>query len=335
LIQNPLDDWGLKFDLREGKANFFNGLVGYIPGVGSEEGQLTGTAELIMHNLWGTMRGIQLKWLARGEQGSEMMVQYREPWLLGGPLSLEFTFSQYKQDSTYTQQDWEISSCFPLTFFSDLNMGLSYQEITPDSIGIYVYRIPRSRSWMLNCGYNLDLFDRPFNPRTGGNLDIDLYLLNRSRGGPDILFTGNLERNLLQFKVETTARQAIGLFPSQVLYARGTWKSYLVKGDEIPPSDRYRLGGTTTLRGYKDQQFMGSKIAYGSLEYRLHFGEHSRVFGFLDGAWFESSRGYYKWGYGIGIRIRSDVGIVGVDYGLGEGRSVTSGIIHFSWEAQW
>ena len=59
-----------------------------------------------------------------------------------------------------------------------------------------------------------------------------------------------------------------------------------------------------------------------------------RVFLFFDGGYFyQKDRDLkviedYKFGYGFGLRIETRLGVIGIDYGLGEGRGLTSGLVH-------
>ena len=36
----------------------------------------------------------------------------------------------------------------------------------------------------------------------------------------------------------------------------------------------------------------------------------------------------YKFGYGFDLRIETRLGVIGIDYDLGEGRGLTSGLVH-------
>jgi outer membrane protein insertion porin family len=100
----------------------------------------------------------------------------------------------------------------------------------------------------------------------------------------------------------------------------------------------YRLGGTTTLRGYRESQFIGSRIAWTNVEYRFLLSPRSFFFGFLDGGYYflpdnqiqgiQSSQSF-KYGYGIGTRIETGIGLLGVSFAFGEGDSFSQGKIHF------
>jgi outer membrane protein assembly factor BamA len=109
-----------------------------------------------------------------------------------------------------------------------------------------------------------------------------------------------------------------------------------VKSNEkyISVSDLFRFGGTSSLRGYREEEFWGEKIAWLNLEYRYLLAPRSRVFLFFDGGYFyQKDREQkviedYKFGYGFGFRIETRLGVIGIDYGLGEGRGLTSGLVH-------
>ena len=101
-------------------------------------------------------------------------------------------------------------------------------------------------------------------------------------------------------------------------------------GGDIPFSQLFPLGGARSLRGYKEKQFRGSTAGLFTLEYRYFLGGMSRIFVFYDGGYVKrGNSSFYKSGYGFGFRISSKVGLIGFDYGIGEGNSPAQGKIHF------
>ena len=49
-------------------------------------------------------------------------------------------------------------------------------------------------------------------------------------------------------------------------------------GPFFEESDLYRLGGTNTLRGYRENQFLGSRIFWSNLEYRFLLTQRTFAF---------------------------------------------------------
>ena len=102
-------------------------------------------------------------------------------------------------------------------------------------------------------------------------------------------------------------------------------------------SDLFRLGGATTLRGYQEGQFLGSRLLWTNLEYRFLVTPLSFFYTFLDFGYivqpaFASMEGkaseQSKVGYGIGVRMDSALGLIGVSIALGEGDTFSTAKIH-------
>jgi hemolysin activation/secretion protein len=114
-----------------------------------------------------------------------------------------------------------------------------------------------------------------------------------------------------------------------VLEGRG-----LVSGDE-----QFALGGKNTLRGYPERQFLAETVGSLQLEYGLAVGgDGGRAFVFLDGGYAStpaaSTRERFHYGYGVGLRVPSLVGLAGIDLGIPAGESFSSGKIHVGLEGK-
>jgi outer membrane protein assembly factor BamA len=112
-----------------------------------------------------------------------------------------------------------------------------------------------------------------------------------------------------------------------------------LRSDDIEVSDLYRFSGTNTMRGYRENQFLGSRIVWTNLEYRFLMAKRSFFFGFFDFGYYyhpaiaksniTSSSENAKYGYGIGMRIETGLGIIGVSFALGKGDSFSQAKLHF------
>jgi len=111
--------------------------------------------------------------------------------------------------------------------------------------------------------------------------------------------------------------------------ARGKWLS----GTDPAYSDQFWFGGAGTLRGYPNDFFRGSRIVWSSLELRRLIGNLSSFFIFFDQGYYwrkDDNRtvSAYPSGYGFGIRLASRMGIIGLDYGFGEGDTFSTAKVH-------
>ena len=92
------------------------------------------------------------------------------------------------------------------------------------------------------------------------------------------------------------------------------------------------------MRGYRENQFLGSAVAWGGVEYRYLLNRFSFLSGFLDLGYvarpaddrlmIPESRNTLI-GYGIGFQFDTSLGLLGVSYALGRGDTFSTGKIHF------
>ena len=106
----------------------------------------------------------------------------------------------------------------------------------------------------------------------------------------------------------------------------------------MPLSQRFYVGGGSTLRGYEDGQFRGNSMLRASLEYRIPVSNRFSFVTFVDTgyAWDKRLESAFdlkkmKVGYGLGIRVQTPLGPVKLDYGIGSSsENHHKGRFHFS-----
>jgi len=326
----------LIIEVAEGNYNQFNGVIGYNPGTGTEDGFVTGLVDISFGSLFGTGRQIDVHWQKKTEESQDLRLRYVEPWVAGIPLNAGVSFEQQIQDTIYVQRslglDLQFAFSDNLTFFSDV----SKRDISPDSLGSLLFGIPRSSSVNLAIGASLNTLDDLYNPR-GGVLYRTSFEWGR-KTIDDVAGVSNQERGSFnQKRISIDFENYFSLFRWQVI-AIGLHGRQITSDERVVPiTEQYRLGGTRTLRGYREELFRGSRIAWSNLEYRYLLDSRSRFFAFFD-------FGYYlredlvddritqvedtKFGYGIGLRLETRLGFLGIDYGLGEGDGLSQGKIH-------
>jgi outer membrane protein insertion porin family len=96
----------------------------------------------------------------------------------------------------------------------------------------------------------------------------------------------------------------------------------------VPFAERYEIGGSRTLRGYEDDAFEGDEMFLGNFEFRLPIDKTVGIVLFYDtgNAWsgedgFSLSDLYDS--YGFGVRVKTPLGNLRVDYGEGDDESKT------------
>ena len=323
---------GVRLRVTETTMNTFDGVIGYLPpSQGEGSGTFTGLVNVLLKNMFGTGRRLGARWQHESTSTQELQVQYSEPWIAGFPLNLGLGFFQRQQDTTYVQRMYDIRT--EVTAFDNLTLSalLSFDEVIPSATLTGSF-IPGSTSTSAGLEIRYDMRDDPVAPTQGylyrSDVRVGRKTVTLPASGTEDRTTVQRYTLDLEWYLSTFSRQVI----ATSIHARE------LRSGTIDEPDMFRFGGARTLRGYRENQFLGSRIVWGSLEYRLSVGRRSFAYIFTD-------LGYYlypgdpelsipetqasKTGYGIGFQLETGLGIVRVSYALGGGDTFTTGKIHF------
>ena len=326
---------GLLVKVQEGNTNSFDGIIGYLPkGSINQSGYFTGFVNISLRNLFGTGRRLAVRWQRENQETQEVELHYVEPWVLDFPISLGIGFLQREQDSTYIRRKFDLKGDVMVADNFSLALLFGQDRIIPSSTLVNPF-VSESRTTSLGGEIRYDTRDDAYSPTSG------IYYRSDYRVGKKV-FSGvnpaiRSDESILvkrfgvdvEFYLQVFSRQVIGTG----LHAKD------LRSDRIEDGDMYQFGGANTLRGYRENQFLGSSIVWSNLEYRFLMGRRSFLYGFLDTGYYfrpaDERRGVLssealKVGYGIGFRVDTSLGLLGVSYALGRGDTFSSGKIHFA-----
>ncbi|MDZ7331994.1 MAG: BamA/TamA family outer membrane protein [candidate division KSB1 bacterium] len=320
----------------EGNPNQLNAVLGYNPAVTNrEKGYFTGLIDVAFRNLLGTGRSVEAYWQKKDRRSQELRFHYLEPWVAGYPLNMGAGFQQLIQDTTFIRRQILLEIEFPYSDVLSFSSYLGSEVVLPDSMGQILYQLPQSNSWFSRWGLSYDTRNDPLNPSRGVLYQTQFeYARKTVSAAPSAV-----DRLVNQGKF----RRERWLVDFELFVPTFRWQTFMlglhgrqVKSNEsyVSISDLFRLGGTRSLRGYREEQFWGEKIAWLNLEYRYLLTPRSRAFAFIDAGYFyhkdrsQNLNEGSKYGYGFGLRIETRLGIIGIDYGLATGRSLSSGLVH-------
>ena len=328
------DGGAIVIRVEEARSSAIDGVLGYTPGIGGRSGFVTGVFTLSLRNIAGTGRRVHVSWLRRDPLSSDIQIQYEEPWVLGHPVTAGVDIGQTNQDSSYTATQFGARISLALSDRIEGFMRIGWRRVIPDSLSTAL--LSRSREVSGRLGITMDTRDQPQNPQHGSWTQAHVeYGLRWNGSSP--LFTP--ERSRVQTSlVRVDMEQYTPLFRRHV--AAIAVHGMDIRGGEtlLPISQQFRFGGARTLRGYRENELRGSRVAWSNLEYRFLLSSRSRFFFFFDTGYFEFKRRMsagiervrdMKIGYGFGIRLESSLGIVGIDYGIGEDDTLLNGKVHF------
>ncbi len=334
---NSKNEGVLVLDVKEKQTNNFDGIIGYIPpAIQGEKGYITGLVNISLRNLFGTGRAAAIRWQQINRSSQELELKYLEPWLFGYPFNLSGSLFQRKQDSAYVQRTIEGALEFLATQDISAALTIASESTIPTENMNSVFTVYNSSSLSTGVNLKIDTRDDPYAP-SKGLLFVNSYSFSRkSIYGPVEYITADLETKINLQRISISLSSYHELFNRQILALSLNGRE--LRGPFFEESDLFRLGGTTTLRGYRENQFLGSRIFWSNLEYRFLLTQRTFTFLFLDTGYYlrpaDEKRNIlkqedFKYGYGLGLNLQTGLGVLGVSFALGEGDSFSEGKIHF------
>lgn len=327
----------LVIDIKEKNTNNFDGIIGYIPpGKSESSGYVTGLVNVSLRNLFGTGRAIALKWNKFNRKSQELDLKYLEPWFLSYPLNINLNLYQRIQDSTYVQRKIEGALEYLATEDISGSVSISTESVVPTVRMKPVFTVYNSSYLTTGVNLKIDTRDDPYSP-TEGLLFVNSYSYSRKKiNGPEEYISPNLETSVNLQRFAVSFNIFYELFSRQVIALGVNGRE--LRSSAYENSDLYRLGGTNTLRGYREEQFLGSRIFWSNLEYRALFTRRSFGFVFFDTGYYlrpaDEEKNILKseeflYGFGLGLNLETGLGVLRVSYALGKGDTFSDGKIHF------
>ncbi|MCC5464197.1 BamA/OMP85 family outer membrane protein [Pelosinus baikalensis] len=313
----------------------------------SKSDGMIGIIELGDDNFRGTGDKVKLHWEFGGSASNKNYeISYTRPWLDDKQTSLGFSF--YDMTNEYTDYDddgHETASYDKRRKGFDITLGRPQGEYVQNYITLK-QRKDEYVEWVSGANYETDpkyidsnylennfgttrsislmrvydSRDNVFSPTEGNRVALTAEFAGKALGG---------DFNYNKYTAETRNYLKVG--HAQVVALRGT-VGYA--DGKMPDSGRFAVGGSDTLRGYRDDQFKGNKMLAATAEYRFPIAKKVEGVAFTDVGKAWTGEGYklndLEASVGVGIRVSTPIGPIRLDYAQGSqgGRS------HFSFGGQ-
>ncbi len=324
------DRYNLLFNVKEARSNTFDGVLGYQPGVQDETGQVTGLLHLEFQNLFGTARKARIHWEQPTKNRQALEFYYEEPWVLGFPFHLWADFRQAIEDTLYLTRGFSGGANWPALEILTLKGSLFQEEVLPDSAGRRDLGLYRAKTIGGALELEYDTRNVPENPTAG------LYYRSYASISRKEYESSAPQNSVDLRRYEADGDWSVRIIGRQILNLQIHGRHLQSDEKPIPLPDLYRLGGAQSLRGYREDQFAGSTTGWASLEYRFWLDKFSRLHAFFNLGYYEyeslpeiSDRvKAWIWGYGVGFRQETRIGVIGFDFALGEEDVLSTAKVH-------
>lgn len=327
---------GVHYALEEGRSTHIDVVAGYLPETETTDAEITGLVDLEFLNLFGLGKRGRVHWSRPDSRIQEFDISYREPWIFNWPIAWEAEFGQRIEDTLFVTREYGCRLIVSPSAAVSLWGALFREEVLTDSLSEILLNLPDSRTTYVEAGVSMDTRDHPTNPCGGVYFSSFAGTGWRKR---ERSFSGQTEGSFTQHRVGIDSEASLRVLPFWIAYLGMHGRDLESDEPEILLPDLYRLGGARSLRGYREEQFLGSRIGWVQAEIRYWLGPASRFFFFTDvgGIYRErltdgipESTTLFKTAAGFGLRLNTNLGIWGIDYGIGEDDRLLTGKIHVS-----
>jgi outer membrane protein insertion porin family len=345
--------------VKEAKTGSFSFGGGY-----STVDQLVGFVEVEQKNFditnWPRFTGGGQDLLLRAEAGStrrNLQLSFTEPWLFDYPVSGGFDLFSLQRDKSrdigYAYDEKRLGATLRLgkQLSEYTSAGLSYtiQNIDITNLDSNVsadLAAEEGRNVVSSLGLTLnqDHTDSVFNPTTGWVWNNGADLAGGILGG---------DKNFYRLQTKGSYYVPVKIRATgTVLEVRGRAGIVQPYGDsgKVPIFERFFAGGAKTIRGYNERKvgpldpgnndpIGGESLLIGNIEYTFPIIDIIKLAAFYDvgnvwGKVRDFGNGGYKSGMGLGLRVKTPIGPVNLDYGYPlnkeAGEETRSGKFYFS-----
>ena len=278
-----------------------------------------GEMDLDIENFSGNAEQIKIFWKKNKNISQNLRLRAFSPHILGigiGAL-FQYDFENYNALFTKSERRVMLHSFFPI--LNNFKVGYLRGKIQSTKSGQEIgYR--DSEFLAISINSELDLRNDRLLPFSGKYFNL--------------LIDGGLDEKLMYFK--TNFEYQLFLHIKGNIYAKAQTIIYNINylNKAVPKSRYFKLGGSTSLRGYNEESILFPQFHIFTLEFIHQQKRPLQIKSFIDiGSDNFTNFNTYLYGYGFGIKQLTNKAIFSIDYSLSS-LKWESAKIHFKWSTK-
>lgn len=314
------------------RSHTFAAALGYASSEGTSDRVLSGLAALELNNVGGTLKDFGASWSNDGAGRSQTRIAYRDRLFFGRRLALGIQLAQVGQDTVYTAQSAGLDAERGVGRVAGALAGVSLGAAGDRNV-YSIGDLVRSTRLRVRAGATgvVGSERRAAFARVGVAATFADKNVSYREG-----FSG--ASDITQWIYEGRLEMLVPAFAS-LYYSLDGWAQSL-ESDEatIPLPEQFYVGGARTVRGYREDQFHGRRIAYARNELRLGRTPREGFYGFVDAGYVlqpttapdgtPGQSGTGLLGYGFGVRSASPLGRIDLSFAVSGPISLESTKVH-------
>lgn len=290
------------------KMSSATGIIGLQQNPSTQKNALVGELNLQLQNTWQKNEKFTLHWRSIAPQIQLLRSTLSWPYIGGSSYGLNAGFSVYRRDTSFL----ELKGNIGLTYLLDNNWQLlAILDYWQSNALTNVTTLSSLATFStLSYGFGLQRQKLDFlpNPRKGMQFKAS-YLVGNKKA----------QNEILTWRLELSQRYFLPLSKRQVLSLNQEFAH--IQSATLFSNELYRFGGLERMRGFDEEAFFASTLAFAGLEYRFLLDQYAHFLVFTDWAWLQNKvfgqQETSVYALGLGLVLGSENGQFKLSYGLG------------------
>ena len=306
--------------LKKEKSNYFDGLIGFSSSEDKKGVQLNGYLKLKLQNTLNYGESFELNWHSDGNQQQSLNLSLNTPYIFGTAFTTEYDFNIHKQDTTYLSIKNKFNINYQVTKNQRIGIVLSYgksNKITPQAESNIID--------FTNLLYGISYHYIKPNNNLIFNKKIEL-ISNVSQGK---------RNNSKQNRLSNYFSYLFPISENKNIIIKST--SELLLSDDYYENELFRIGGSTSIRGFDENSILSKGYSYLNLAYNYSINNNTYISILSDTGVIEetyTNQLLLTYSFGIGYTTKTRLGNLGIQYFIGNTDqnpfSLSNSKLHFS-----
>ena len=290
--------------LKKIQGSSFDGLVNF----NSQENgklQFNGHLDLKLKNILNKGEQLNLLWNSFGNEKQEFSISVKTPYIYNSKLSPEFTFSIYKQDSTFLNT--KLSTSLKYQIRNNSNLFVSFNSENSENLtNASLDNINTFQNYFLGFGYEYKV---PKNDIFGNNT----FYLNIN---PSFGKRKTIDNTSQQIKIATTLAYLLDLNSKNSIYFRN--KTAVLNSTNYFDNELFRIGGNNSIRGFNEQSIFVKNYLLQNIEFIYQSSKSSYLYTITDLALITTTNSKEKlYSLGLGYLFNSNNSQINISTAIG------------------
>lgn len=294
--------------LQKKKSNRFDGVLGFNSKENGRGLAFNGYIDLLLNNLFNSGENFSIYWKNNGGNRQFFTTGLELPFVLNSRFSPKFNLNVYKQDSSFVNTKLNFSLLYSINSRTTIGTVISNEISSKLPEGIEQIENFKNLFYGLTCNLikpdNTNLFQAKFG-----------LLFEALTGKRE--YEGDKNR---QYKLFFNIYYLWSLNEKNHLFIQNN-SSTLISNKTLFTNEMFRLGGTSTIRGFNEESIFASTYSYFNIEYRYITVPSSYLytitdFGYLNNELVNNENTLYS--LGLGYTFLSKIGEIDLSYAIGK-----------------